>query len=108
MLFSFLCQTLVEGSCYRFLVKMLADKDELLHAIAVFCIPIALKVGILSHELLQLTFRHGGVPLPCIADVNLFSCLLEYVAGVALVLKIADTLGTDNALRPFAGHELVE
>ena len=38
----------------------------------------------------------------------MFACLLENVADVGLILEPADALGADDALGPFAGHELVE
>ena len=87
---------------------MLADEDELLHAVAVLLVPVALQARILLLEELQLVFGHRGVPLAGLTNAHLLAGLLEHVAGVAFVVEIADALGTDDALGPFAGYELIE
>ena len=87
---------------------MLANEDEFLHAVTVLIVPVLAQSGILLHELLQLVFGHGGIPLSCIADADLLACLFEDIADVALVVEVADALGADDALRPLSGYELVE
>ena len=87
---------------------MLADEDELLHAVAELFVPVATEAGITFHELLQLILGHGGIPLAGITDADLLTSLFEDVADIAFVLEVADTLGADDALGPFASHELVE
>ena len=87
---------------------MLADEDELLHAVAVLFVPIATEAWIALHEVLQFILGHRGIPLAGIADADLLASLLEDVAGVLFVVEVADALGTDDALGPFAGDELVE
>ena len=87
---------------------MLADEDEFLHAIAELVIPVAAKAWVLLHELLEFILRHGSIPLACVSDADLFASLFKNVASIALILEVTDALGTDDALGPFAGHELVE
>ena len=102
------CQTGIEEAGDELLVEMLADEDELLHAVAEMVVPVTAEAGILLHELLEFVLRHCGVPLAGIADADLFASLLKDVANIAFVLEVADTLGADDALGPFASHELVE
>ena len=87
---------------------MLTDKDKLLHAVAILFIPVTSQAWVTDHEILQLCLRHRGIPLSCIADVHLFTRLLKDITGISLVSEIADSLGTDDTLRPFTGYELVE
>ena len=90
------------------LVEVLADEDEFLHAVAELVIPITTKARVLGHELLEFVFRHRGVPLTSVADADLFASLFKDVAGILFVVEVADAFGTDDALGPFAGYELVE
>ena len=87
---------------------MLADEDEFLHAVTELVIPVAAEAWVLLHELLEFVLRHRGIPLAGISDADLFASLFENVAGIFLVVEIADSFGADDALGPFAGHELVE
>ena len=102
------CQAGVEEGRDELLVEVLADEDEFLHAVAELFIPIATETWVLLHELLEFVLGHRGVPLACIADADLFASLLKDVAGILFVVEVADALGTDDALGPFAGHEFVE
>ena len=102
------CQTVIEEAGDEVLVEMLADEDNLLHAVAILLVPIATEAWILLHELLQFVFWHGGIPLASIADADLTACLLKDVTGFLFILEITDALGTDDALWPLARHELVE
>jgi len=102
------CQAGIEEVGDELLVEVLANEDELLHAVAEMVVPVTAEAGILLHELLEFVLRHGGVPLAGIADADLFTSLLKDVANIAFVLEVADTLGADDALGPLAGHELVE
>ena len=102
------CQAGVEEVGDELLVEVMADEDEFLHAVAELFVPVATKAWIPVHELLQLILGHSGVPLAGIADTNLLASLLKDVADIALILEVADTLGTYDAFGPFAGHELVE
>ncbi len=90
------------------LVEVLADEDEFLHAVAELVIPITTKARVLGHELLEFVFGHRGVPLTSVADADLFASLFKDVAGILFVVEVADAFGTDDALGPFAGYELVE
>ena len=87
---------------------MLADEDQLLHAVTILLVPVATQARVLFHELLQLIFRHCGVPLSGIAQANLLAGLLKDVADVLLVFKPADTLGAYDTLGPLASNEFVE
>ena len=87
---------------------MLADEDEFLHTVAELVIPITTEAWILLHELLEFVLGHSGVPLAGIADADLFAGLFKDVAGILFVVEVADAFGTDDALGPFAGYELVE
>ena len=102
------CQAGIEEVGDELLVEVLADEDELLHAVAVLVIPIATEAWIAPHEVLQLIFGHRGIPLASVADADLFASLFEDVAGILFVVEIADAFGTDDALGPFAGYEFVE
>ena len=102
------CQAGIEEVGDELLVEVLSDEDEFLHAVAVLVVPVATEAWIALHEVLQFIFGHGGVPLAGIADADLFVGLLEDVAGILFVVEVADVLGTDDALGPFAGHKLVE
>ena len=87
---------------------MLADEDEFLHAVAEVVVPVATEAWILLHELLEFVLGHCGIPLAGIADADLFASLLKDVAGILFVVEVADALGTDDALGPFAGYEFVK
>ena len=102
------CQAVVEEVGDELLVEVLADEDELLHAVAVLVIPIATEAWIAPHEVLQLIFGHRGIPLAGITDADLLTGLLKDVTGILFVVEVADAFGTDDALWPFAGDELVE
>ena len=87
---------------------MLADEDELLHAVAIVFVPVALEVGVLGFEVGELVGGHRGVPLPCIAQGDLLAGLLEDIAGVGLAIEPADALGTNDRGRPVASDKLIE
>ena len=102
------CQAVVEEGRDELLVEVLADEDEFLHAVAELFIPIATEAWILLHELLEFVLGHSGVPLAGIADADLFAGLFKDVAGILFVVEVADSLGADDAFRPFASHEFVK
>ena len=102
------CQAGVEEGRDELLVEVLADEDKFLHAVAVLVIPIATETWILLHELLKFVLGHSGVPLAGITDTDLLTSLFKDVAGILFVVEVADAFGTDDALWPFAGDELVE
>ena len=102
------CQAGVEEGRDELLVEMLADENEFLHAVTELVIPVTKEAWVLLHELLEFVFGHRGVPLASVADADLFAGLLKDVTDIALILEVADALGTDDALGPFAGHEFVE
>ena len=87
---------------------MLADEDEFLHTVAELVIPITTEAWVLLHELLEFVFGHRGIPLAGIADADLFAGLFKDVADILFVVEVADTLGADDALGPFASYEFVE
>ena len=103
-----LYQTCIQLSFDKFFVKMLSDKHELLHTISVNVVPVAKNVRVLFNELLELICRHCGIPLSCISQVYLLSCLFEHVADILLVCEVAHTLCADYALRPASSYELVK
>ena len=87
---------------------MLTDKYEFLHAVAELIVPVATETWIPVHKLLKFVFGHRGIPLASVTNAHLFAGLFKDITGVLLVLKIADTLGADNAFWPFSGHKLIE
>ena len=87
---------------------MLADKNQLLHAVAILLVPVSTQSWIFFHELLQLCFGHRCIPLTCITDTYLLTCLLKYVAGFLFIAEVTDALSTDNSLRPFARNKLIK
>ena len=101
-------QTLVQGLADGFPVEMLAYEDYFLHSVSVVRIPVSRehRVGFeLPHKFL---LRHRAVPQAGIAQGYLLARLFEDVAGVELVLEVAEALGTDYTLRPAFGYEPVE
>lgn len=91
-----------------FLVKVLANEDNLLHAVAVLFVPVAKQARLLFHQLDEVFFGRGGIPLSCLGELLLYASLLEEVGHVAVVAEVAYTLGADNVLRPAGGDEVVE
>ena len=87
---------------------MLADEDKFLHAVTELFIPIATETWVLLHELLEFVLGHRGVPLAGITDTDLLTSLFKDVAGILFVVEVADALGADDALGPFASYEFVE
>ena len=102
------CQAGVEEGRDELLVELLADENKFLHTVAELFIPIATEAWILGHELLEFIFGHSGIPLAGITDADLLTGLLKDVTGILFVVEVADAFGTDDALWPFAGDELVE
>ena len=101
-------EALVEGGGDSFLVHLLPDENEFLHAVAVLFVPVACKRGFALHEVEQLVLGHGGVPLSGVFQLELLTGLLEDITGVVLRGKIAHTLGTDDLFGPVTRHEIVE
>lgn len=91
-----------------FLVKVLANEDNLLHAVAVLFVPVAKQARLLFHQLDEVFFGRGGIPLSGLGELLLHACLLKEVGHVAVVAEVAYTLGADNVLRPAGGDEVVE
>ncbi len=102
------CQAGIEEGRDELLVEVLADEDEFLHAVAEVVIPVATEAWVLLHELFEFVLGHRGVPLASVANTDLLAGLLKDVADILFVVEVTDSLGTDDALGPFAGHELVE
>ncbi len=60
--FPVLFQASVQVACQFLFVEVLADEDDLLHAVAVFVVPILHEAGFLQHELDEVLFGSGGIP----------------------------------------------
>ena len=101
-------ETFVEQLCYGFLVHFLSDEDEFLHSVSVYGVPVSHHSGVVDEEVVQFVFRHGGIPLSCVSQADLFSCLFKDVADVFFAFEIAYTLCPDDGLRPFSCHEMVK
>ena len=101
-------QTEVKFASYELFVKMLADEDEFLHAVAILVVPVAAQAGLLLHQFGKFFLRHCGIPLSGISQTDLTTSLFEHRTDVRLVLEPADALGADDACGPLASHELVE
>ena len=91
-----------------FLVKVLANEDNLLHAIAILLVPVAKQARLLLHQLDEVFLGCGGIPLSGLGKLLLHACLLKEVGHVAVVAEVAHTLGADNVLGPAGGYEAVE
>lgn len=87
---------------------MLTYEDQLLHAVAVAVVPIALQARVLLLEETQLVFGHRGVPLASLTNAHLLAGLLEHVAHIGFVVEPADAFRPNNAFRPAAGYKLIE
>ena len=87
---------------------MLTNEDQLLHAVAVAVVPIALQARVLLLEETQLVFGHRGVPLAGLTNAHLLAGLLEHVAHFGFVVEPADAFRPNNAFRPAAGYKLIE
>ena len=57
-----LCQAAVHELFQGGLVQVLADKHDLLHAVAILGIPIGPELAVAFHHFLQFVFGHGGEP----------------------------------------------
>ena len=90
------------------LVEVLTYEDNLLQTVSVVVVPVAVDARVVDAELSQLVLRHGGIPLSGILQLHLATGLLKDIAEVRLVLKPAQALGADDALRPAAGYEVIE
>ena len=101
-------KTVVELASYSLFVEVLTDKDQLLHAVAVALVPVALQTGILLHEDLQFLLGHRSIPLTGITQTDLLACLLEDVTHIGLIVEPADAFRADHTLRPTTGNKLVE
>lgn len=87
---------------------MLTYEDQLLHAIAVAVVPIALQARVLLLEETQLVFGHRGIPLASLTNAHLLAGLLEHVAHIGFVVEPADAFRPNNAFRPAAGYKLIK
>ena len=87
-----LLQALIQVMRQLFLVKVLADEDNLLHAVAVLFVPVAKQARLLFHQLDEVFFGRGG----------------KEVGHVAVVAEVAHAFGADDVLGPAGGDEVVE
>ncbi len=87
---------------------MLPYEDKLLHTVAVFVVPVALKCRILLLEAFLFVGGHCGIPLSGTRERHLLSCLFEDIALVLFALEVAQTLAAYDARRPFLRHYKVE
>lgn len=101
-------ETCVEFFLYSLPVEMLTYEDEFLHTVTILLVPVAEHVRILFHELCKLLWRHSCIPLSCIAERYLLACLFEDVALMLLIVEIAETLCSDDALWPATSHKLIK
>ncbi len=72
-----LLQTLVQVVYQLFLVYMLTDEYNLLHAVTVLFIPISQQSRFLSHQFYQVFFGGGSIPLSGFGYFLLYPCLLK-------------------------------
>ena len=87
---------------------MLTDEYDFYHAVAQFLIPFLLQLWVVHQYLGEFVFRHGCQPLASLLHSLLLASLLENVAHVALIIKIADSLGANHVSRPFPCYEIIE
>ena len=87
---------------------MLTDEYDFYHAVAQFLIPFLLQLWVIHQDLGEFVFRHGSQPLASLLHCFLLASLFEYVAHVALIIEIADSLGANHVSRPFSCYEIIE
>ena len=87
---------------------MLTDEYDFYHAVAQFLIPFLLQLWVIHQDLGEFVFRHGSQPLASLLHCFLLASLFEYVAHVALIIEIADSLGANHVSRPFPCYEIIE
>ena len=87
---------------------MLTDEYDFYHAVAQFLIPFLLQLWVVHQYLGEFVFRHGCQPLTSLLHSLLFACLLEHVAHIPFIIKIADSLGANHVSRPFPCYEIIE
>ena len=103
-----LLQALIQVMRQLFLVKVLTDENNLLHAVAVLFVPVAKQAWLLLHQLDKIFLGRGGIPLSGFGELLLHACLLEEVGHVAVVAEVAHVFGADNVLRPAGGDEVIQ
>lgn len=74
-----LLQALVQLAGQLLFVQVLADEDNLLHAVAVLFVPVAQQAGLLFHQLDEVFLGGGGIPLSGLGELFLHTRLLEEV-----------------------------
>ena len=57
-----LFQTGIQVLDKLFLVKVLADEDNLLHAVAIVFVPVSQQAGVALHQFHDFFFRLGSIP----------------------------------------------
>ena len=87
---------------------MLTDEYDFYHAVAQFLIPFLLQLWVVHQYLGEFIFRHGCQPLTSLLHSLLFASLLEHVAHIPFIIKIADSLGANHVSRPFSCYEIIE
>ena len=87
---------------------MLTDEYDFYHAVAQFLIPFLLQLWVVHQYLGEFVFRHGCQPLTSLLHSLLFASLLEHVAHIPFIIKIADSLGANHVSRPFPCYEIIE
>ena len=87
---------------------MLTDEYDFYHAVAQFLIPFLLQLWVVHQYLGEFVFRHGCQPLTSLLHCLLFASLLEHVAHIPFIIKIADSLGANHVSRPFSCYEIIE
>ena len=87
---------------------MLTDEYDFYHAVAQFLIPFLLQLWVVHQYLGEFVFRHGCQPLTSLLHSLLFASLLEHVAHIPFIIKIADSLGANHVSWPFSCYEIIE
>jgi hypothetical protein len=87
---------------------VLTDEYNLDHTVTKFLIPFLLELRIVLAQFCELVGWHCCEPLTSLLDSLLLTCLLENIAHVWFISKIAYTLGTNDVTRPFSCNKLIE
>ena len=87
---------------------MLTYEYNLDHTVTKFLIPFLLELWIVLAQFCELVGWHCCEPLTSLLDSLLLTSLLENIAHVWFISKIADTLGTNDVTRPFSCNKLIE
>ena len=87
---------------------MLTDKNNLLHTVTIFIVPITQQARFPAHHFHQFFFRCCGIPQTCFFQFLLHTGLFKKERHVRVIAKVTYPLSTDNITAPFGSNKMVE